>query len=95
LKANDSAPAVVQTEVVVAAVEESEMDREGFRVEEYLERTMEKDGLESILTIEGSLVNGGLLLCFLWAPGFGCCATLDCELYHIAVKRDEGIPAIS
>ncbi|KAH0543324.1 hypothetical protein FGG08_002387 [Glutinoglossum americanum] len=55
LKANDSAPAVVQT--VVAAVEESEMDREGFSVEEYLERVMEKEGLEGMLSVEGGLVN--------------------------------------
>ena len=38
------------------------MDREGFRAEEYLERVMEKEGLEGVLTIEGGLVNGGLTL---------------------------------
>ncbi|KAI9868329.1 MAG: hypothetical protein M1813_005772 [Trichoglossum hirsutum] len=55
LRANDSAPAVVQTEPV--AVEESEMDREEFQVEEYLEKVMRKQGLEGMLTVEGRLVN--------------------------------------
>jgi hypothetical protein len=49
----------VQTEPV--AVEESEMDREEFQVEEYLEKVMRKQGLEGMLTVEGRLVNGGLL----------------------------------
>ncbi|KAH0551401.1 hypothetical protein GP486_007383 [Trichoglossum hirsutum] len=57
LRANDSAPAVVQTEP--AAVEESEMDREGFQAEEYLGRVMEKQRLEEMLTVEGGLVNDG------------------------------------
>ncbi|KAI9772074.1 MAG: hypothetical protein M1840_001362 [Geoglossum simile] len=58
LKSNDSAPAVVQTEAAPAV--ESEMDREGFRAEEYLERVMEKERLEGLLTVEGGLVNGKL-----------------------------------
>jgi hypothetical protein len=49
---------VVQTEA--APVVESEMDREGFQSEEYIERVMEKEGLEGLLTVEGGLVNGEL-----------------------------------
>ena len=47
---------MVQTEAPPAV--ESEMDREGFQAEEYLERVMEKEGLEGVLTVEGGLVNG-------------------------------------
>src|SRR4051794_16710212 len=43
LKVNDSAPAVVQTEAA-PVLEESEIDREGFQAEEYLERVVEREG---------------------------------------------------
>src|SRR5579862_981513 len=67
LKSNDSAPAVVQTEA--APVVESEMDRDGFRAEEYIERVMGKEGLEGLLTVEGGLVNGELTFQLLFSWG--------------------------
>lgn len=41
-----------------ADVRESELDRDGFDAEGYVQEVLRREGLEGVLRIEGGLVNG-------------------------------------
>ncbi len=41
----------------------SELDREGFDAESYVQGLLEREGLDGVLKVEGGLVNGGCCTC--------------------------------